>query len=50
MNYGDFKDLPRSATFDRVLHDDAINVTKIQNMMDTKMELIQWSAHFLGKI
>ena len=48
MNYGDFKDLPRSVTSDRVLQDDAFNVTKIQNMINVKVELIQWSAHFFG--
>ena len=48
MNYGYFKDLPRSVTSDRVLQDDAFNVTKIQNMINVKVELIQWSAHFFG--
>ena len=28
MTYGDFKDLPRRTTSDKVLHDDAFNITK----------------------
>ena len=36
MAYGDFKDFPRRTAADRVLHDKAFNIAKIQSTMDIK--------------
>ena len=45
MVYGDFKDLNRGTTADKVLHDKAF----IQNIMDTNMGMIEWFIIFLIK-
>ena len=36
MAHGDFKGIPRRTAADKVLHDKAFNIAKIQNMMDIK--------------
>ena len=36
MAYANFKDLPRRTASDKVLHDKAFNIAKIQNMLDMK--------------
>ena len=38
--YGDFKDLTKRTTSDKILHDKAFNIAKIQNMMDIKGVLL----------
>ena len=45
MAYGDFKDLNRRTTADKVLHDKAF----IQNIMDINMDMIEWFIIFLIK-
>ena len=40
MVYGDFKDLTKRTTSDKILHDKASNIAKIQNMMDIKGVLL----------
>ena len=40
MVYGDFKDLTKRTTSDKILHDKAFNIAKIQNMMDIKGVLL----------
>ena len=45
MVYGDFKDLNRRTTADKVLHDKAF----IQNIMDANMGMIEWFIIFLIK-
>ena len=47
MAYGDFKDLNRRSIADNVLRDKAFNIAKIQNIMDIKVDLLQWSINFL---
>ena len=37
MTYGDFKDLPRRTASDRVFCNKAFDITKIKNMMETKV-------------
>ena len=51
MTYGNFKNLPRSKTFDKVLYDKTFNkiMLKIQNMIDTKEVWLQWFLTFLIK-
>ena len=34
--YTDFKDLARRTASEKILHDEAFNIAKIQNMMDIK--------------
>ena len=46
MAYGDFKDLNRRSIADNVLRDKAFNIAKIQNIMDIKVDLLQWSINF----
>ena len=48
--YGDFKYLAKRTASDKVLHDNAFNIAKIQNMMDIKEVLLLWFIHFLIKI
>ena len=45
MAYGDFKDLNRRTTADKVLHDKAF----IQNIMDINMDMIEWFIIFFIK-
>ena len=40
MAYANFKDLPRRTASDKVLHDKAFNIAKIQNMLDMKGVLL----------
>ena len=47
MAYGDFKDLNRRSIADNVLRDKAFNIAKIQNIMDIKVDLLQWPINFL---
>ena len=49
MAYGDFKDLNRKTAADKVLHDGALMLLKIQNMMDINVDLLKWSKNFLIK-
>ena len=49
MAYEDFKDLTRGAASNKILHDKAFKLLKIQNMMDINMDLLQWSINFLIK-
>ena len=41
MVYGDFKDLNRRTTADKVCHYTVFNIAKIQNMMDINVDLLQ---------
>ena len=50
MAYGDFKYLAKRTASDKVLHDNAFNIAKIQNMMRIKEVLLLWFIHFLIKI
>ena len=38
MVYGDFKDLNRTKASDEMLHDKAINIAKIQKMIDINVD------------
>ena len=49
MDYGYFKDLPRRTASDKVLHDKALILLKIQNMTDMKKVLFQWLINCLMK-
>ena len=49
MTFGDFKDLNRRTTSDKVLRDKALILLKIENMMGMNVELLQWFIHFLIK-
>ena len=49
MAYEDFKDLTRGTASNKILHDKAFNIAKIQNMMDINMDLLQYSINFLMK-
>ena len=49
MAYGDFKDLTRRTASDKILRDKAFNIAKIGNMMDIKVDLLQWSITCLIK-
>ena len=42
MACGDFKHLNRRTAADKVLRDEAFNIAKIQDMMDIKVDLLQW--------
>ena len=46
MAYGYFKDLPKITASDKVFHDKAFNIAKVQNMMDIKEVLLQWFINF----
>ena len=48
MTYGNFKDLARRATSEKVLWDKAL-VLQMQNMMDIKDALLQWFINFFIK-
>ena len=50
MAYGNFKYLAKRTASDKVLHDNAFNIAKIQNMMGIKEVLLLWFIHFLIKI
>ena len=48
MVYGNFKDfLEILKAADKVLHDKAFTINKIQNMMDINVDVLQWSINFL---
>ena len=49
MAYGDFKDLNRRRCADKVLCNNILILLKIQNMMDIKLDLIQWFINSLIK-
>ena len=49
MAYGDFKDLTRRTTYDKLLRNISFNIDKILNIMDINEVLLQWSIHFLIK-
>ena len=50
MTYGDFKDLARRTTSDKVLRDKAFLILlKILNMMGIKEDLLLWFKFFLIK-
>ena len=52
MAYGDFKDLSRKTTFNKMLSDKVIKhstLLKMRNMMDMKVDLLQWFINFLIK-
>ena len=49
MAYGDFIDLTRGTTSDKILGDKTFNIAKIQNMTDINADLLQWSINFLIK-
>ena len=49
MAYGDFKDLTKRTASNKILRDKAFNIVKIGNMMDIKVDLLQWSITFLIK-
>ena len=44
--FGNFKDLNKT---DKALLDKAFDIAKIQNMMDTNMDLLQWFVNVLIK-
>ena len=46
MAYEDFKNLTRRTAFDKILHNKAFNIAKIQNMMDINPDLLQWFIYF----
>ena len=48
MAYGDFRDLNRRTSADKVLKH--LILLKIQNLMDMSVDLLQWSKNFLIKI
>ena len=50
MVYEDFKYLPKRTIADKISHDKAFRLLKIQRMMDVKMELVQWFINFSIKI
>ena len=49
MPYGDFKDLTRRTTSDKILRDKHSILLRIQNTMDIKRVLLQWFVNFLIK-
>ena len=49
MADGDFKDVTRRTTSDKILRDKGFNIAKIQNMMDIKEVLLQCFIDFLIK-
>ena len=50
MVYEDFKYLPKRTIADKISHDKAFRLLKIQRMMDVKMDLVQWFINFSIKI
>ena len=49
MAYSDFRDLPRRAVSDKLLHDIAFNNAKMLNVMDIAKVLLQWFTRFFKK-
>ena len=49
MSYGDFKDLTRRTTCDKILSDKAKILLKIQNIIDFQGVMSQWFTNFLIK-
>ena len=49
MAYGDFKDLTRRTTSDKILRDKAFKLLKIKDMMDIKGVLLQLFTNYLVK-
>ena len=46
MAYADFKDLPRKTVSEKVLRDAALNIVKIENMIDTNVALLRYLQFF----
>ena len=44
----DFKDLTRRTAYDKILHDKAFILLKVQNMMDIIVDLLQWFLNFFS--
>ena len=49
MVHGDFKDLNRRASADRILRIKHVTFLKIQNLMDINVDLLQWVINVLTK-
>ena len=49
MASGDFKDLSKTIATNKVLRDEAFNITKIRNMMDVNAKFLQWLINLLIK-
>ena len=49
MAYGDFKDLTRKTTSDKILRDKTFKLLKIKDMMDIKGVLLQLFTNYLVK-
>ena len=49
MAYGDFKDLTRRTTFDKILCDKAFNIAKNPNMKNIKGFMLQWIIKFFDE-
>ena len=50
MVYEDFKYLPKRTIADKISHEKAFRLLKIQRMMDVKVDLVQWFINFSIKI
>ena len=50
MDFGDFKDLPRSTASDKVLHDKAFNIAKIPKYDGLQRSLASMVYKFCDKI
>ena len=44
----DLKDLTRRTAYDKILHDKAFILLKVQNMMDIIVDLLQWFLNFFS--
>ena len=49
MVYGDYKDLTSKTTSDKILHNKALILLKIPNMMDINEDLLRWFTNVLIK-
>ena len=49
MTYGDFKDLATETCADKVLFDKALDIVKIENLMDINLDLLEWFIRLLIK-
>ena len=49
MAYEDFEDLPIRTASDKVLHDKALILLKIKNMVDINADWLQWFTKILIK-
>ena len=50
MAYGDFIDLNRGIATNKVLHNKAFGIAKIQNLMDINVDLLQWFINLDKKL